>query len=637
MDKILIVQFGIGSIFYSRAFKGVRSVWRRQGPTKWRDRLLRWGSMDSLVALGTTTAFVASFVFMVMDMMTPFVVGSQPSAMSYFDASVLLVLFILLGRMLEGFAKRRTGDAIEALGKMRPVTGMLYIADESAERTLTVEADFLEGQRERFAFLSNVQLTDRFCLTISVGDVLLIQSGSAVPLDSILLPTSSSSNFDESSLTGESLPVLKSPSDTIFAGSTNLGPSAVIVRVTKGSGETMIDGIVEVVRDAMSRKASIERLADTITGYFVPAIVGIALFTFSVWIIRGYSGNLPKEWLDEQGDGASWTLFAVQFAVAVLVVSCPCGIGLAAPTAQMVGTGLSARLGIVPYGGGEAFQNATQIDVVVFDKTGTLTSSLFSVSDHHLSATSPTTLWNILEIAEESSSHPISIGLRNFCRSQLALSPTDISSRACDITLTATSETPGRGLRASLVVNGDTFELLVGNSLYMSENGADYGGMKESEVIDGLIHDWSSEGKSIVLVALSSSSPPAFHVVALFGVEDQLRPESAYVIRELEAQGIAVFVCSGDNEKTTLAVARKLDLDATSVFAGVLPIGKKECIERLQKAGAKRRIDELRRRKSWWSRLFGRKGRREGDRTKVLFVGDGVRFHWLSFSFATAS
>lgn len=258
------------------------------------DRLFSWGSMDSLVVAGTTTAYVASFVFMVIDINTPDIMAQ----MSYFDASVLLILFILLGRLLEGMAKRRTGDAVSALGKMKPVTGLLYKQNDLTGEggTELVEASFIE-----------------------VGDILLIPSGSAVPLDSTLLPMSSSSSFDESSLTGESMPVLKQSEDFVFAGSTNLGPSAVIVRVEKHSGETMIDGIVDVVRDAMSKKASIEKLADTITGYFVPAIVFIALFTFIIWIVEGYSGALPVEWLPEQG--GSWTLFAVQFAVAVLGTS----------------------------------------------------------------------------------------------------------------------------------------------------------------------------------------------------------------------------------------------------------------------------------------------------------------------------
>lgn len=172
---------------------------------------------------------------------------------------------------------------------------------------------------------------------LEVGDILLIPAGAAVPLDAVLLPTSSSSSFDESSLTGESHPVLKSPTDPVFSGSTNLGPSAVRVRVSTSAGDTLMDGIVSAVRDAMARKASIEKIADQVTGYFVPVVTGIACFTFCIWIMRGYLGNLPTDWLEgEEGRKGGWALFAVQFTVACLVVACPCGVGLSAPTAQMV-------------------------------------------------------------------------------------------------------------------------------------------------------------------------------------------------------------------------------------------------------------------------------------------------------------
>lgn len=322
------VQFGVGSMFYRHAWASVRGVWKRKGAGRWKDRLLRWGSMDTLVALGTTTAWVASVAFMILDGTTQPIDG-MGGDMSYFDSSVFLILFILAGRWLEGVSKRRTGEQVEKLGKMKPVVGILFSPDLPQE-----EEDLDErGEDDKnttgtslalVASLSTPSIAQPRTSTVSVdflemGDTLLIPPGSSVPLDSILLPHSPSSSFDESSLTGESLPLLKSPASEIYAGSTNLGPAAVIVRVVTGPGETMMDGIVGAVREAMGRKASIERFADRITGYFVPAIVAIAGLTFGIWIVRGYSGTLPEEWLDERGKGG-WALFAVQFAVAVLVV-----------------------------------------------------------------------------------------------------------------------------------------------------------------------------------------------------------------------------------------------------------------------------------------------------------------------------
>lgn len=321
------IQFGIGWFFYERAWKSLRGVWRRRRPGQkrgqvWKARLLRWGSMDTLVSLGTSVAYFASVAFMVLDITAPrdnMAMGDSGSEsdsvdMGYFDTCVLLMFFILCGRYLEARAKASTGDAIDELNKMKPARGTLYNPGAKDGEMTTEEVD---------------------ASMIEVGDVLLVPSGSSPCLDGQLIDSSSSSNFEESSLTGESRPVAKGPGDDVFAGTINLGPSAVLVKVTKGQGSTMLDGIVTVVRDAMGKKAGVERIADQVTAYFVPAAVGIATFSFVVWIMRGYLGNLPRDWLDNNGRGG-WVLFAVQFGVAALVVACPCGIGLAAPTAQMV-------------------------------------------------------------------------------------------------------------------------------------------------------------------------------------------------------------------------------------------------------------------------------------------------------------
>lgn len=238
------------------------------------------------------------------------------------------MLFILFGRWLEGISRKRTGDAIEALGKMKVDTGLLYAPPSVDSDDLSLDRkDSFDSMPSALAVDATASPSTSNTIQpieldfLEVGDHLLIPSGSSVPLDSILVPNSSPSSFDESSLTGESIPVLKSPGDPVFAGSTNLGPSAVIAKVTSHAGETMIDGIVQVVRDAMANKAGIERIADKITGIFVPAIVAIAATTFAAWLVRGYAGGCPDEWLDKAGarDGG-WAFFSVQFAVAVLVV-----------------------------------------------------------------------------------------------------------------------------------------------------------------------------------------------------------------------------------------------------------------------------------------------------------------------------
>lgn len=332
--------------------------------------------------------------------------------------------------------------------------------------------------------------------------------------------------------------------------------------------------------------------------------------------------------------------------------ACPCGIGLAAPTAQMVGTGLAARLGIIPYGGGssldrfsledrtdsdfgsgEAFQNATKIDCVVFDKTGTITRGEFKVANHELfdlpssldALSSPPTFWRALEAVEEASAHPISTGVRAFCQAQVASSTSSTS-----LHLLTSEEISGCGLVGTVIVGTAQVELLVGNELLMSEHHAAYGSDIDLSRATALIARWGASGQSLAIVAARQLPSPEFRIIGLFAVSDPPRKEAAYVVAELEKQGIAVFMCTGDNRATALAVARAVGIVEERVFAGVLPVGKQECIERLQRGGAADSIEAVRRTASWWQRV--RRSRVDRSRAKVLFVGDGVRPSSLFFN-----
>lgn len=210
----------------------------------------------------------------------------------------------MAGRYLEALSKQRTGDAVSELNRSKASTGLLLAHSEGQSASKTEEVDI--------AFLE-------------VGDLVLIPAGSAPPLDGILIDDSTPTSFDESTLTGESRPVLKQPGDAIYSGTVNAGPAAARIRITSSLGNSMIDCIASAVRNAMSKKAGIERVADTVTAFFVPAITGIACLTLGIWVLRGYIGNLPSEWLNGQQRPGGWALFAIEFAVAVLVVACPCG------------------------------------------------------------------------------------------------------------------------------------------------------------------------------------------------------------------------------------------------------------------------------------------------------------------------
>lgn len=210
----------------------------------------------------------------------------------------------MAGRYLESLSKQRTGDAISELNRTKASTGMLVSpADDS----------------------SNARVEEVDAVFVEVGEQLLVPTGSSPPLDGTLIKDSSPTSFDESALTGESRPVLKQSGDNVFAGTINAGPTAATLHVTSSLGSSMVDSIANAVRDAMGKKAGVERIADVVTAYFVPAIVGIACFTLAVWLLRGDIGDLPREWLGDQTRPGGWALFAIEFAVAVLVVACPCG------------------------------------------------------------------------------------------------------------------------------------------------------------------------------------------------------------------------------------------------------------------------------------------------------------------------
>ena len=329
------------------------------------------------------------------------------------------------------------------------------------------------------------------------------------------------------------------------------------------------------------------------------------------------------------------------------MVACPCGIGLAVPSATMSATGIASRNGIVPYGGGEAFQNATQIDCVVFDKTGTLTTGVFDVVDHLLFGSTSTTrdakegilvdlaegqegtskermseesFWRVLEAVEETSLHPIAIGLRTFSRQQLQLDRTSVNP---SVRIVHSSEIPGRGTKALVECGGVEVEIIVGNEEFMGDCAAVYPSFVEEEEGRRSVLDWSNEGKSIILVATRKDKSTPFLITALISLQDLPRPEAAYLISTLQSSGKAVFICSGDNIRTARAIGEKVGLREEEVFAGLLPDGKRDMIERLQRGGARGVLGRLRAERRGW-RKFLRWKKVDERRARVLFVGDGV-------------
>lgn len=546
------VYFLTADVFHRRAIKEISNLWRRGSRVPILRRFYRFGSMNTLMSLGTTIAYVSSIGQLIAaGVHHPRRIADDEF---YFDSVVFLTLFLLVGRWIEAYSKAKTGDAVTALGKLRPTEAILV------ERTAAGTASDIEVEADLLEF----------------GDVIRVRNGASPPADAVVVE--GQTNFDESSLTGEARLILKKPEDTIYAGTVNKG-DPITARITGAAGTSMLDQIVAVVREGQTKRAPMEQYADVLTTYFVPVVTLIAILTWLIWMILGLSGAIPTSYLDVTSGG--WVAFALQFAISVFVVACPCGLGLAAPTAIFVGGGLAAQHGILAKGGGEAFQKASAIDCVVFDKTGTLTEGgQPTVTDHHFfpdgmkQGFSEPTVLHFLKEVEGVTSHPIAKALVAFCKDQNLENHGYINMDLAEI-----HETPGKGMDAS-TGGAASFGLLVGNEALIAAHDC-----KVPKEALKMMQQWKSEAKSVALVAArrgESQDDKLYHLAAVFAISDAIRPEAAAVVRSLLSRGTQVWMLSGDNDVTAKAVATLVNIHPSNVISGVLPTEKAAQIQRLQ-------------------------------------------------------
>lgn len=410
---------------------------------------------------------------------------------------------------------------------------------------------------------------------LELGDIVRIANGASPPYDGIVVE--GESRFDESSLTGESKPVFKKIGDKIFSGTINQA-NPVTMKITRRSGDSMLDQIIDAVRQGQIRRAPIERVADAITGIFVPAITLIAILDWILWLSLGVSGRLPEDWMDN--DVGGWPFWSLQFAISVFVVACPCGIGLAAPTALFVGGGLAAKHGILVKGGGEAFQEASHLDCIVFDKMGTITEGGEpAVTDHHmLYGGEIDKVWGALLDLEQNSSHPIARAMVSFASS---MSPPVLRA-------TAVEEIPGKGVKGSFPVIAGTksmqLDIIIGNEALMH----DHIGAIPS-VNAATLDTWKREAKSVVLVAArtrpdsTTTNAAPWELAMMLAVADSIRPEAKSMLQVLRDRRIAAWMISGDNPTTAHAVGKAVGIPPENIIAGVLPEQKADKIQYLQK------------------------------------------------------
>ncbi|HFQ15709.1 MAG TPA: copper-translocating P-type ATPase [Rhodobacteraceae bacterium] len=501
--NINVIQFILTTIVM--AFPG-RSFYTKGFPALFHGK----PDMNSLVAIGTSAAYIFSVISTFLPSLLP-----EGTANVYFEAAVVIVVLILVGHWLEARAKGRTGAAIQRLMELAPDTARVE-RDGGVIEEIPVEE-------------------------VRVGDVLHVRPGEKVPVDGEVL--TGSSWVDESMITGEPVPVEKVNGATLTAGTVN-GSGALTFRATRVGADTTLSQIVKLVEQAQAAKLPIQGMVDRITQWFVPVVMTIAALTFLTWLAIGPSPTLG---------------YAVVAMVAVLIIACPCAMGLATPTSIMVGTGRGAEMGVL-FRKGDALQTLQEVSVVAMDKTGTLTQGRPDLTNMAMAeGFDEAEVLRLLAAAEAGSEHPIAGAIVRAAEARGLDIPKAEDVRAL----------PGFGLTAK--VEGKT--LLVGNGALMTRKKLDAGRLSaEAEA-------WASQGRTPLFIAIDGK------VAGVAGVADPIKPTTKAAIEGLHKLGKKVAMITGDTEATARAIAGELGID--HVVAGVLPAGKVDAIEALGEGGAK--------------------------------------------------
>ncbi|EGG15979.1 P-type ATPase [Cavenderia fasciculata] len=530
------VQFGVGRRFYVNGWKSIKHG---------------GANMDVLVALGTSCAYFYSVFVLLVDMTADSVLGQEDKPMqmkTFFDTSASLITFILLGKYLEVIAKGKTSEAIKKLMSLQATKAVLLELDSEGNVVAENEIDISLVQR---------------------GDTLKVVPGSKVPTDGVVV--SGNSSIDEAIITGESMPVTKKKGDKVIGGTINQ-KGVLHICATRVGGDTSLAQIIRLVERAQTERAPIQSLADRVSGIFVPCVITIGLLTFFVWLIAGATG--AAEAYIKAADSTTFQ-FALRNAISVIVIACPCALGLATPTAVMVGTGIGAQNGILIKGGSH-LETAHKISAVIFDKTGTLTTGKPIVSEAHMIPNQHThkkfdkkTYFELVASAEAASEHPLAGAIVNY------------AFHVCEVTQTTVPEdfesVTGSGIRATIqgvsVMIGSP-KWLAENDITISKSVIDSAAAKD---VEETIRRLESEGNTVVLVSLNQ------YISGYIAISDQLKPEARPTISALKKMGIFPWMVTGDNQRTANAIAAQVGI--SQVFAEVLPSNKSKKVIELKKQG----------------------------------------------------
>ena len=553
-------QFWIGRKFYRNAFKALKH---------------KTATMDVLIMLGTSAAYFYSIFALIAAMLYP---EPDPNSVPivFFDTSTMLIMFVSLGRYLENSAKGKTSAALTDLMALAPSMAIIY-TDALCTQEKKIPTELLQ-----------------------IGDTVKVVPGEKVPADGTVVRGASS--IDESAITGEPVPVLKQVGDAVIGGTVN-GLGAFDMVVTRAGKDTALAQIVKLVEDAQTSKAPIQAFADRIAGYFVPTVISLAAVTFLGWMLL--SSMLSETQLPEMfhHHGTSKLAVCLQLCISVIVVACPCALGLSTPTAIMVGTGVGAKNGIL-IKGGRALEASRGLKRIVLDKTGTVTegkltvaglawaptselgeTQSYSVSDVDRAAlektmaadgvTTRAVVIAMVAVTEARSEHPLAKAIATWGKSLL-------DNGVPEATIEAFESVTGQGVRATVALSsGQTYTVWVGSARFITQSGDGYlpSGLAKYELSE------AQRGRTVINVAISSSTLRPLPVLAV-SLSDAPKHSSARAIRALQDMGIEVNLLTGDARETAVVVAQQVGIKPEDVWAGMSPKGKAVTVaELMEKEG----------------------------------------------------
>ncbi|MDD5934912.1 MAG: heavy metal translocating P-type ATPase [Clostridiales bacterium] len=466
-------------------------------------------NMDTLVAVGTSAAFIYSLV------MTALIPRNHVMVHHlYYESAAVVVTLVMLGKFLESRSKEKTTNAIKGMMELAPDTAILWRDDKESE----------------------VKVKD-----LSVGDVVVVKAGMRVPIDGIVI--SGNSSVDESMLTGESIPIEKEVDDIVIGGSQN-NNGMLFIRVTRVGEDTTLSKIVKLMEEAQGKKAPISKVADKVAGVFVPVVMCIAIVAAVIWLLTGQSFT-----------------FGLTIFVSVLVIACPCALGLATPTAIMVGTGLGASHGIL-IKSGEALEITHSVDTIVLDKTGTITEGCPEVVEIESTIMEKEKLLAIVASVEQGSEHPLA--------KAIVMAYND-SNQKYRYTIKDFINESGMGVQATLVETNQ--RIWIGNAKMCQRMQIDYSEFQESA------DEMAKKGQTPIFVLIDGN------FAGVIGVADTIKETSTQAIDKLKSMGLKVYMLTGDNQLAAKAIGKQAHVD--EVIAEVLPQDKADVVKRLQEEGKK--------------------------------------------------